>query len=114
MNKRNFWFYLKLLVIIAILIYMIVFIVDLSRVIYFQNYTNNFEVMLVNEYEKTLDTKKVDEKIKKDYSDIKYEKDEQNSFVEYSYTYKVKVVTPPFNFIFKNGYVIEDKVMIKK
>ena len=114
MKKRNFWFYLKLLAVIAILIYMVFFIVDLICVIYYQNYTNNFEVMLVNEYEKTLDTKKVDEKIKKDYSDIKYEKDEQNSFVEYSYTYKVKVVTPPFNFILKDGYVIKDKVMINK
>ena len=114
MKKHNFWFYLKLLAVIAILIYMVFFIVDLICVIYYQNYTNNFEVMLVNEYEKTLDTKKVDEKIKKDYSDIKYEKDEQNSFVEYSYTYKVKVVTPPFNFILKDGYVIKDKVMINK
>ena len=114
MKKHNFWFYLKLLAVIAILIYMVFFIVDLICVIYYQNYTNNFEVMLVNEYEKTLDTKKVDEKIKKDYSDIKYEKDEQNSFVEYSYTYKVKVITPPFNFILKDGYVIKDKVMINK
>ena len=114
MKEKNAGFYLKLIVIILIFVYISIFIVDLVRVIYYQNYANDFEIMLINEYEKTLDTAKVDEKIKKDYSDIKYTKDEQNSFVEYSYTYNVKVVTPPFNYIFNDGYKIKDKVLINK
>ena len=106
---------LKLVIMLVVLIYCAILIFDSSRIIYYQFKLNNAQVDIESKYDGRYD----EVKIKKEISDkfmtnTDFVEHQENSFVEYKYTYQVKLITPPFNFIFKDGFKLKGVITINK
>ncbi|MBO4246157.1 MAG: pilus assembly protein [Bacilli bacterium] len=111
-NKFNLF---KLAFLIVVLIFFTLLIIDCSRIIYYQFKLNNAEIKIENKYDGRYDEVNIKKDIDKEFLvNTDFVERNEDKYVEYKYYYHVKLLTPPFNLIFSDGFKLKGEILINK
>ena len=103
------------IILTGIIITMCAFIIiDFCRIFSYQMKLDNLVPEVIGYYEDGISTKEIADKIGKNLEGTQVYIEEETNFIEYRFEYRVKLVTPGINMIFKDGYRLNRKTVINR
>ena len=102
----------EFVIILPIFIFMIFAVIDLGKILYFQNNLESKMDEVITYYESIKNVDEIERKLylNEDYISLKVEKD--NQYVEFELSREMDIITPGLNLIFGNPYDITIKRVV--
>ncbi len=113
-NKNKFKF-IKICFLIVVLVYFGLLVADCLKIIYCQFKLNNAEIYIESKYDQKFDEVEIKKDISKEFlTNTDFVERNESKYIEYNYYYHVKLFTPPFNIIFKDGFQLKGTITVNK
>lgn len=111
MNKKG-QALIEFVLIVPIFCFMILTVIDISKILYFSSSMENKMTDVVSMYESDTGYESIQKNINRDIKKVSLNINEDEEFVEFILTKDVSVITPGLNLIFSNPHQIEIKRVI--
>ncbi len=110
MKRKKGQALVEFVIILPIFIFMLLAIIDIGKIIFYQNHLESEMANVVELYKNKKTYQEIEEEIALNDEDITLEiKNENNETVTFYLKKKIAIVTPGLNFLFTNPYDVEVK-----